>query len=113
MKILCEIVSKNLFPIIRSILAQTLVKKYGLTQIETAKKLGVTQAAVSQYITSKRGAHSVPKDILALILPVTDKLASELINGKISKDEIASKFCEICSLLKKENKFNKIRDLRP
>ena len=50
----CEIIGKYVLPIFRSMLAKELVQKYHLSQTEAAKKLGTTQAAVSQYLSSKR-----------------------------------------------------------
>ena len=65
----CEIIGKYVLPIFRSMLAKELVQKYKFSQTETAKKLGTTQAAVSQYLSSKRaykGAEEV-KDYLPRI----------------------------------------------
>lgn len=44
-----------LIPALRRELAKILIKEYGLTQRETAKRLGLTEAAVSQYLKEKRG----------------------------------------------------------
>ena len=43
-----------LIPALRKELAQTLIKDHDLKQNEVAKILGVTEAAVSQYLKSKR-----------------------------------------------------------
>lgn len=55
-------------PAVRRELARVLVKQ-GLTQRAVAKKLDVTEAAVSQYLSNKRGiTFEYPKDIVAAIV---------------------------------------------
>jgi uncharacterized protein len=49
-----EIESKSLIPAVRAILAKDLVKAKGLKEEEVAKLLGITQAAVSNYLRLKR-----------------------------------------------------------
>ena len=53
-----EIEVKFVLPVLRRELAKELIAS-GLSQKDAAKKLGVTGAAVSQYIKKKRGAISV------------------------------------------------------
>jgi predicted transcriptional regulator len=50
-----EIESKSLIPAVRAILAKDLVKAKGLKEEEVAKLLGITQAAVSNYLRGTRG----------------------------------------------------------
>ena len=44
-----------LIPALRKELAEIFVRKYNLTQKQISKILGITEAAVSQYLNSKRG----------------------------------------------------------
>ncbi|MDO5853037.1 MAG: helix-turn-helix domain-containing protein [Thermoplasmata archaeon] len=55
MKIPCEVVVWQVLPLIRRELARELVTAHGMTQAEVAKRFGVTDAAISQYLTQKRG----------------------------------------------------------
>ena len=50
-----EVVTAKLLPTIRARLAQVLLDEYGMRQVEVAKHLGITQAAVSHYKTASRG----------------------------------------------------------
>lgn len=52
----CESIGKFVLPLFRSLVAKELINTYHLTQVETAKKLKTTQAAVSQYLNSKRAS---------------------------------------------------------
>ncbi len=55
MKVPCELIIWDILPAIRREFARILVEDFNLTQRETAKKLGVTESAVSQYMKFKRG----------------------------------------------------------
>lgn len=59
MRFEAEVISDELLPAIRSILATRLDNDYGLTQEEIAAKLEVTQPAVSQYLGEERADQSV------------------------------------------------------
>ncbi len=50
-----EIVSKSALPAFRAMVSKRLTENYSLTQQEVAKRLGVTQASVSNYARKARG----------------------------------------------------------
>ena len=50
-----ELLVGKLLPTIRARLAQVLLEKFALKQIDVARALGITQAAVSHYNTRARG----------------------------------------------------------
>lgn len=54
MKFESEIVIEEILPAVRKIMAVRLHSGYGLTQEDIARKLEVTQPAVSQYLKGKR-----------------------------------------------------------
>ncbi|MBC5792451.1 MAG: helix-turn-helix domain-containing protein [Nanohaloarchaea archaeon] len=58
-----EIVSEDILPAIRKIIADRLQKDYGYTQEEVAAKLDVTQPAVSQYLKGKRSDSEIVKKL--------------------------------------------------
>jgi predicted transcriptional regulator len=95
----CEVIGKYVLPIFRSMLAKELVQKYNLSQTQAAKKLGTTQAAVSQYLSSKRAYKGV--EHVEQYLPKMQEMAAETAQ-KLVKDEIATKevtfdFCSLCA----------------
>ena len=51
----CEYMMWNGLPVIRKGIAESMIHDFGLSQKETAFRLGVTPAAVCQYISKKRG----------------------------------------------------------
>ena len=99
----CEFAVKFLFPIVRAELSRTLLNKFKLTQIETANKLGITQAAVSQYLNEKRGTHlkSLSTEIQGVILNNIGKLDLEKIK-ELNKEGLRDFTCNICQELKRK-----------
>ncbi|AOV95292.1 hypothetical protein AQV86_05240 [Nanohaloarchaea archaeon SG9] len=54
-----EVVSEELLPAIRSIMASQLKQEYGLKQKEIADKIDITQPAVSQYLSGNRANQKI------------------------------------------------------
>ncbi|MGQ9596711.1 MAG: transcriptional regulator, partial [Thermoproteota archaeon] len=108
----CESIGKSILPVFRFYIAKELIKKYNYTQVEVAEKLGTTQAAVSQYISLKRGHGSLKKfeDALPLIQKAANQLARDIASRKINANELAPRFCELCLYIQKRAK--KRRPLR-
>ena len=64
----CETAVWQILPTIRSEVAKELTR-LGLSQMRISERLGITQPAVSQYVTSKRGTTiAVSDDTRTLIL---------------------------------------------
>jgi predicted transcriptional regulator len=95
----CETIGKYVLPIFRSLVAKELVNTYHLTQVETAKKLKTTQAAISQYINSKRAIKDTEQfiDILPKIQAVAKETAKRLVNQETTWDDVTLDFCKLCS----------------
>ena len=78
-----EIESKSLIPALRAILAKDLAKKYNIREDEISKMLGVTQAAVSNYIRGIRGDPKLIEKLLGeeqvanMINEISDDLSSD------------------------------------
>ena len=95
----CEIIGKYVLPIFRSMLAKELVQKHHLSQTETAKKLGTTQAAISQYLSSKRaykGTEQV-EQYLPKIQAMAAETAQKLANKEITAKDVTFNFCKLCA----------------
>lgn len=87
----CEVALWHILPCIRACLARELVEK-DLTQQRVADILGITQAAVSQYIGEKRGNFRT-KDNPAYNL--IKELADDLEKDRV--DNLSKRICQICS----------------
>ena len=94
MKMPCEIIIWYILPGIRREITKSLIKN-GLSQKEAAKKLGITDAAVSQYLSEKRAKIEI-KD--KKILREIKKSANHIIAGDESM--MIKETCRICNLIK-------------
>jgi len=53
-----------IIPAIRRELAKSMVKNYNLNQKQIAEIMGITEAAISQYLSSKRGKEVIFSDVI-------------------------------------------------
>ncbi len=104
----CEVIGKYVLPIFRSLLAKELVQKHHLSQTETAKKIGTTQAAVSQYLSSKRAYKGVKQveEFLPKIQTMAEETARKLVNKEISVTDVTVDFCRLCVTFCRKNDLN-------
>ena len=97
-----EIESKSLIPALRAILAKNLAKKHLIHEDEISKMLGVTQAAISNYIRGTRGDPKLIEKLLAekqvaeMIIDISDSLASD----RAYTPSSLSKFIGLCNYIK-------------
>ena len=91
----CETIVWHILPVIRKEFAKNLVKNHGFTQKKIATRLGITEAAVSRYISGKRGNIKISND---KILKEIKESVNQIAKGgkKITIKEI----CRICNLMK-------------
>jgi len=100
----CEMVRWQIIPSIRRELAWYLVNDYSLSHVQVAKKLGLTPAAICQYLHGKRGATSFNENIKLEIAYSAAQIMRE--GPKATQQEI----CRICLLIQKEPKHQKINE---
>jgi predicted transcriptional regulator len=97
-----EIESKTLIPALRAILAKKLAANHKIREDEISKMLGVTQAAVSNYIRGTRGDPQLIQKLLAeeqvskMINELSDSLASDMAYTPSN----LSKFIGLCNFIK-------------
>jgi predicted transcriptional regulator len=85
----CDTMVRNLLPPMRAEMVSRLVQKQGLSQSDAAKRLGVTRAAVSQYMSKKRGVSEaqISNELDSLI----DRWALAVVTG-----ESDINLCDVC-----------------
>ena len=96
----CEFMKWNGLPVIRREIAESMINKFGLSQKETALKLGLTPAAVCQYISKKRGKIKI---IDEKILNEIDKSAKIIIDK--GPNSTVNETCRICKIMRSEGLF--------
>ncbi len=73
------------------------MNRYGLSEAEVAKRLGITQPAVSQYLHSKRGKKGqLPISSSRKIEHAAKKMAGRISKGNISPAYLARMTCKLC-----------------
>ena len=94
----CEDAVRIYLPLFRSLIAEELIQKYNLTQVQTAQKLGTTQAAISQYLSSKRAKRRGKElgERIKILQKCAMDTAKHIMDGKISPENITVDFCKIC-----------------
>lgn len=96
----CEVAVKSVVPSIRAFVATELTQSYNMKQNDVAELLGITQTAVSKYTTQVRGA-TLKINQTEEIQSMMKKIANQLANGEIKRQDLAIKFCEVCKTVRK------------
>ncbi|MFH1431613.1 MAG: helix-turn-helix domain-containing protein [archaeon] len=101
MKVPCELIVWHILPSIRKEFARTLVEDLHLTQREAAKRLGVTESAVSQYLKSKRG------DEIKFSKDINEKIGGSIKDISIADDNatMIKKICSVCRMIKNQGEL--------
>jgi len=96
-----EIIYRSAVPAVRSLIAKKMIEEYRLTQKEVATKLGLTQAAVSNYMRSTR-AVAVKLDKSEYIRRAVDDLTALLMSGEPNSPEVVTKFTVVCDYIREK-----------
>ena len=97
-----EIESKTLIPALRAIIAKTLAEKHEIREEVISKMLGVTQAAVSNYIRGTRGDPELIKKLVAetQVFEMISEISSDLASDRAYSPSSLSKFIGLCNYIK-------------
>jgi hypothetical protein len=97
-----------LIPALRKELSKIFIKDYGLAQKKAAELLGISEAAVSQYIKEKRAKDiKFTKSELKIIKSTADKIVKDKKNSMKYLYEVCIAFRgsnTVCDLHRKQNK---------
>ncbi|HDH81870.1 MAG: helix-turn-helix domain-containing protein [Thermoplasmata archaeon] len=99
-KVPCEIVTWYLLPAIRREMSSIMVNEYEMQQKDAAKLLGVTNAAISQYISGKRGN----VDFDGIGKEEFKKSVENIVGGIPAEKEI----CRLCKFLMESGIIEKL-----
>lgn len=98
MKIPCEVMVWQVLPLVRRELARELVQNHGMSQAEVAKMFDVTDAAISQYLTKKRGGEYSSAPMYPEFLEAVRDSAIRMAAGASAYD---SEVCRLCAVVKR------------
>jgi predicted transcriptional regulator len=97
-----EIEAKSLIPAVRAILAKKLIKEYTLKEEDVAKVLGITQAAVSNYVRGTRGDIELISKLESVreVMRMIDDIARDLSTNKAYSPSTLAKFIGLCNYMR-------------
>jgi uncharacterized protein len=97
-----EIEAKSLIPAIRAILAKKLIKEYDLKEEVVANVLGITQAAVSNYLRGTRGDIELISKLASLheVMHMVDDIARDLSTNKAYTPNTMAKLIELFNYMR-------------
>ena len=97
-----EIESKLLIPAVRAILSKELVIEKGLKEEEVARMLGITQAAVSNYLRGTRGDNELISKLMSLseIMSMIKEISDDLSTNRAYTAKTLSKFIALCNYMR-------------
>ncbi len=92
----CDTIVRTLLPAMRAEMVNRLIVEHELSQSDAAKKLGVSRAAVSQYLSRKRGAGEV--EISSELDAIIDRWALAVVTGESDVN-----LCDVCLCARKKS----------
>jgi predicted transcriptional regulator len=104
MKTPCELVVGKILPTLRASVVRDLSNKYRMKQSEIAKKLGITQASVSQYLSSTRGGSMKILEDFPQISKYADEISKRIVAGE-SKYQWYGVLCKACREIREDERF--------
>ena len=97
----CEVAVKSVLPAIRAYVAKELTQTHKMKQTEVAQILGITQTAVSKYVTNERG-QAIQIDQDRRVRGMMDEIALMITEEKTEATQLASSLCNICKVVREE-----------
>ncbi|HEX6282481.1 MAG TPA: transcriptional regulator [Nitrososphaera sp.] len=97
-----EIEAKSLIPAVRAILAKKLIREYSLKEEDVAKDLGITQAAVSNYVRGTRGDIELISKLESVreVMRMIDDIAKDLSTNRAYTPSTLAKFVGLCNYMR-------------
>ncbi|RLG60139.1 hypothetical protein DRN86_03185 [Candidatus Geothermarchaeota archaeon] len=92
----CEVVIRHFIPAIRARIAQILIEENGWRQVEVAKALKITQAAVSKY----KRILSRESSLKGLIDEIAREMSELIMRNELSATDFIYKICSMCIYLR-------------
>jgi len=97
-----EIEAKSLIPAVRAMLAKKMIREYSLKEEDVAKVLGITQAAVSNYVRGTRGDIELISKLESVreVMRMIDDIAKDLSTNKAYTPSTLAKFVGLCNYMR-------------
>ncbi len=104
MKTPCELVVGKILPALRASVVKELSGKHHMKQSDIAKRLGITQASVSQYLSATRAGGTKVTESFPKIKIYANEIANRIIAGE-NKYEWYDVLCKACQDIRSDEEF--------
>jgi len=103
MKPPCMVVVQHILPALRLEVTKELVEEYGMKRSDAASKMGVTPAAVTQYLSRARGASATTLlEGSEKVMELINELSRDIAAGESPIDVLLLKLCRACAAARSE-----------
>ncbi len=101
-------VVKYVLPAFRALVMKDLIEEYKMRKIDVSIKMGLTPAAITQYIKGDRGATFKQKVAESEeTMKILSELAEALAKDNVSEETIENKLCKACMTIRNEETHGK------
>jgi predicted transcriptional regulator len=97
----CEVGVKAVLPAVRALMARTIVEKHGMKEEQVAEILGLSQSAVSKYVTKARG-NTIAIENVAEVQKLVEQMINVLIHEPNRRTELLGLFCQTCKIIREK-----------
>ena len=102
MKPPCVIVVQYILPALRVAITRELVEVYGFKKSRVAGLMGLTPAAITQYINMSRGDNLKIIENSGRVKELVSELACDMVKGACPPDMLLLQMCRICQVVRSE-----------
>jgi predicted transcriptional regulator len=88
----------EIMPLARSMIAKKLIDVYGFSQTLTAKRMGISQPAVSQYKKGLRGRRKELTESNPQFTEIANDIAKRISEGGLKAEQISGEMCRFCNV---------------
>jgi predicted fused transcriptional regulator/phosphomethylpyrimidine kinase/predicted transcriptional regulator len=107
----CELVINHLLPVLRVSLAKELVHNMGMSQVEAARALGITQPAVYNYLRSPVKTNRELSRHFEEVKTVAEELAKDISKGDLTQQEALRRVCHLCLELRTDGPICRLHEV--
>jgi predicted transcriptional regulator len=93
---------KTILPAVKAIMARNIVEKHGFKEKETATLLGLSQSAVSRYMTRDRGNNLNEIENTVEVKLLIDQMVTYVVKEPSKKIEVMELFCQTCKAIREK-----------
>jgi uncharacterized protein len=98
----CEVGVKTVLPAVKAIMARTIVEKHGYNEKQTATLLGLSQSAVSRYVSRERGDNLISIEGAPDIIALIDDMVLSIVKEPQNRSKLLELFCQTCTSIREK-----------